>query len=109
MCKTAAQRKDAHVIGTAVASKSMLIVTHNTKDFSPAVLTRYGLSKSMPDEFCVDLLASRPAELLEGICRHRTSLKRAPMSEARYIAHLAEVTFGMPTFARALAPWQDAI
>jgi hypothetical protein len=31
------------------------------------------------------------------------------MSEARYIAHLAEVTFGMPKFARALAPWQDAI
>jgi hypothetical protein len=59
MCKTVAQRKDAHVIGTAVTSKSMLIVTHNTKDFSPAVLNRYGLSRSRPDEFCVDLISNR--------------------------------------------------
>jgi hypothetical protein len=87
----------------------MLIVTHNTKDFSPAVLNRFGLSKSRPDEFCVDLLVNRQAELLEGVRRHRASLKRAPMNEARYIAHLAEATLGMPKFARALAPWQDTI
>jgi hypothetical protein len=31
------------------------------------------------------------------------------MNEARYITHLAEATFGMPKFARALTPWQDAI
>jgi predicted nucleic acid-binding protein len=109
LCKTAAQRKDAHVIATAIAAKSMVILTHNTKDFSAAVLNRYGLSKIKPDEFCVDLLASRRAELLEGIRRHRASLKRSPMSQSDYIHYLAEAIFGMPQFAKSLALFQGAL
>src|ERR1019366_8166052 len=65
--KTAAQRKDAHVVATAVIAKAAVIVTHNIKDFSPEVLSRYGLAKVRPDAFCVGLLASHETRVLAGI------------------------------------------
>ena len=56
--KTAAQRKDAHVVATAVIAKVAVIVTHNIKDFAPEVRGRYGLAKVRPDAFCVGLLST---------------------------------------------------
>ena len=43
------------------------VVTHNIKDFSPQVLSRYGLAKVRPDAFCVGLLASHETRVLAGI------------------------------------------
>src|SRR5258708_5424271 len=94
--KTAAQRKDAHVVATAVVTKAAVIVTHNIKDFSPEVLGRYGLAKVRLDAFCVGLLASHATQVLAGIRKHRANLRRTPMSSAQYIGHLAEDRLGMP-------------
>jgi hypothetical protein len=69
MCKTAAQRKDAHVVAAAVKGKASLIVTHNIKDFSPQVLSHYHLSKIRPDSFCVDLLVIKNANDSDAVCR----------------------------------------
>lgn len=49
MCRTPAQRKDAHVVATAVKAKASTIVTYNIKDFTPAVIQHYGLAKIRPD------------------------------------------------------------
>jgi hypothetical protein len=65
--KTAARRKDAHVVATAVNAKEAVIVTHNIRDFSPEVLSRYGLTKIRPDAFCVGLLAGHETQVLAGI------------------------------------------
>jgi predicted nucleic acid-binding protein len=108
-CRTAAQKKDAHVVATAVGAKATVIVTHNIKDFSPDVLGRYGLAKSRPDAFCVGLLAKHEAQVLIGIRMHRTNLRRTPMSPTQYIDHLAEDRLGMPRFARSLAALGRAI
>ncbi len=51
MSRTAAQRKDAHVVATAVIAKATVIVTHNVKDFAPHVLGHYGMVKVRPDPF----------------------------------------------------------
>ncbi len=107
--KTAAQRKDAHVAATAVIAKATVIVTHNIKDFSPAVLSQYSLGKVRPDAFCVRLLASHEPQVLAGIRMHRASLRQTPMSPTQYIDHLAEDRMGMPGLAHALASLGRAI
>jgi predicted nucleic acid-binding protein len=107
--KTAAQRKDAHVVATAVIAKAAVIVTHNIRDFSPAVLDRYGLAKVRPNAFCVGLLASHETQVLAGIRMHRANLRRTPISPAQYIDHLAEDRLGMPRLALALASLGRAI
>jgi predicted nucleic acid-binding protein len=109
LSRTAAQRKDAHVVATAVAARATLIITHNIRDFSPQVLSHYGLSKVRPDPFCVDLLASHQAQVLAGLRAHRASLRRTPLSAARYIDHLADDKLGMPGLALALAPHGGSI
>jgi len=104
LSKTAAQRKDAHVVATAVAAKATVIVTHNVKDFAPSVLERYGLTKSRPDAFCVGLLARGQTAVLAGIRTHRASLRRTPMSAAEYVGRLDGNRLGLPKLANALAP-----
>ena len=103
MCRTAAQRGDAHVVAAAVTAKATVIVTHNIKDFAPQVLDRYGLSKARPDTFCMGLLASHQAQVLAGVRAHRASLKRIPMTPVQYVGHLADGRLGMPRLAHALA------
>jgi PIN domain len=107
--KTAAQRKDAHVVATATIARAAVIVTHNIKDFSPDVLSRYGLAKVRPDAFCVGLLTGHETEVLAGIRMRRSTLRRTPMSAAQYINHLAEHRLGMPRLALALATLGRAI
>lgn len=107
--KTAAQRKDAHVVATAVIARAAVIVTHNIRDFSPEVLSHYELAKARPDAFCVGLLAGYPTQVLAGIRMHRANLRRTPMSPAQYIDYLADGRLGMPRLAVALASLGRAI
>jgi hypothetical protein len=109
LSKTAAQRRDAHVVATAVVAKAAVIMTHNIKDFAPQALSHYGLSKIRPDPFSVNLLASHQAQVLAGIRAHRASLRRTPMSAAQYIGHLADDKLGIPRLAVALAPHEGSI
>jgi hypothetical protein len=102
MCRTPAQCKDAHVVATAVTAKASTIVTHNIKDFAPAVIQHYRLSKVRPDGFCVDLLADGQAEVLGGLRGHRNSLKRRPMDPAEYVAYLSTPDLGLTRFCRRL-------
>jgi hypothetical protein len=107
--KTPAQRKDAYVVATAVIAKEAVIVTHNIRDFSPEVLSRYGVAKVRPGAFCVVLLAGHETQVLAGIRMQRGNLGRTPMSPTRYIDHLAEDRLGMPRLALALASLAWAI
>jgi hypothetical protein len=109
MSKTAAQKKDAHVVAAAVTAKGAVIVTHNVKDFAPQVLSHYGLAKVRPDPFCLGLLASHETQVIAGIRMHRASLRRSRMSPAQYIDCLADDRLGMPRFALALALHEGAI
>jgi hypothetical protein len=102
MCRTPAQRKDAHVVATAVWAKASTIVTHNIEDFAPMVMQHYGLAKIRPDAFCVELLANRQAEVLAGLREHRNSLKRPQMDPAQYVTHLSTPDLGLTRFSRRL-------
>lgn len=108
-CKTAAQRKDARVVATAVKARAALIVTHNIKGFAQPVPDYRHLSKIRPDPFCLDLLENRQSEAVAGIQAHRSSLKRTPMSPEEYLDYLADEKLGLPKFAKALLPDAELI
>ncbi len=48
VCRLARQRKDAHVVATAIAAEATVIVTDNLRDFAPDVLAAYNLRKAAP-------------------------------------------------------------
>ena len=103
MSKTAAQRKDAHGVATAVIAKAAVIVTHTIKDFSPEVPAgmawpKSGLTPSARG--CSRVLRRRSS--LEYVCT-RPNLGRTPMLPAQYNDYLAEDRLGMPGLALALA------
>jgi predicted nucleic acid-binding protein len=108
-CRNAAQRNDAHVVATAVAAGATVIVTHNIKDFAPAVLSRHGMSKIRADPFCVELLAANQARVLAGLRAHRASMRRTPMGPDQYLAHLDGDKLAMRKLARALMPHRGSI
>jgi predicted nucleic acid-binding protein len=109
LCKTAAQRKDAHVMATAISAKADVIVTHNIKDFATAALAKFEVSKVRPDGFCVQLLEAQTEKVLSGVRAHRASLKRAEFSPAGYLEYLAHEKSGVPKFALALEPYLSGI
>jgi len=88
-CKNDAQRKDAHVIGTAVSSGATLIVTDNIGDFPQNILDTYGIRKLRPDNFCVELFELFPAAVIDGARRHRATLRRTSPDVDEYLSFLA--------------------
>ncbi|HQT77144.1 MAG: hypothetical protein B7Z80_05235 [Rhodospirillales bacterium 20-64-7] len=102
LCRTAAQRKDAHVVATAVDAKADVIVTTNVKDFDPDILRHYGLTKQRPDAFLVGLLATGQAQVLAGVQAHRASLKRTNPTVGQYLTDLASPKLEVPWFSRSL-------
>jgi len=109
LCTTAPQRKDAHVMATAISAKAEVIVTHNIKDFASSALAKFELSKVRPDSFCVQLLEAQTEKVLNGVRAHRASLKRAAFAPAGYLEYLAHEKSGLPKFAAALEPYSDRI
>ena len=105
LCRTKAQRKDAHVVATAIAAEAGTVATFNTRDFAPAVLRRYGLVASTPDAFLVELLAAHQARVLAGVQTHRASLKRTRPAVSDYLDGLASAKAEVPGFSNALRPY----
>ena len=97
------------MVATAVKARASTIVTHNIKDFAPAVIQHYGLAKIRPDAFCVDLLANRQAEVPAGLREHRNSLKRTPMDPVQYVTHLSTSALGLTRFAQRLQAHLGAV
>lgn len=102
LCRTKAQRKDAHVVATAIAAEAGTVATFNTRDFAPAVLRRYGLTASTPDAFLLDLLAADQEHVLAGVRTHRASLKRTRPAVGDYLDGLAGPKVEVPGFSNAL-------
>lgn len=102
MCVTARERKDAHVVATAVAAHATVIVTENLQDFRLSVLARYRLKKLSADAFCMSLFAARPMDVIGGARAHRLSMSRPAYDTTAYLAFLAGKA-ELPMTASALA------
>jgi hypothetical protein len=101
-CRSAEQRKDAHVVATALQARAGTIVTHNIPDFYQVILDEYGLIKRRPDVFLVELISTHPPLIIAGAKAHRASLKTPALSVDDYLAELAGAKASVPKFARAL-------
>jgi hypothetical protein len=99
LCRSEAQRKDAHVVATALAAEARWIVTDNIGDFPCRLLAPLGLRALRPDAFCAALIACDPARVLAAAAAHRAALPPAPGHAAR----LAERRMSLPGTARWLA------
>ncbi|MFC7472991.1 PIN domain-containing protein [Dankookia sp. GCM10030260] len=99
LCRSAAQRKDAHVVATALAAEARWIVTDNTADFPRRLLAPLGLRALRPDAFCAELLALDPARALAAAAAHRARLPPG----ADHPALLADRRMSLPRTARWLA------
>lgn len=109
LCRTDAQRKDAHVIATAIAAGAAVIVTENTTDFPDDILARYELRASTADDFCADLYRREPAAMLAGTRAHRASLRRPAYDADQYLDFLADRKFGMIQTASLLRPHRQEL
>jgi predicted nucleic acid-binding protein len=103
------QRKDAHVVATAVAAKADTIVTHNIPDFHVPTLQGYGLRKMRPDAFFLELLGTHQARVLAGVKAHRASLLRNSPTLDEYLKELAGPKVVAPRFAKALEAHKASI
>lgn len=104
VCRLARQRKDAHVVATAIAAEATVIVTDNLRDFAPDVLAAYKLRKGRPETFCLELVKTRRDETLAGIRNHRASMTRTPLSPEEYLAYL-DTEMGLSRLSRVLAAY----
>jgi hypothetical protein len=98
-CRSAAQRKDAHVVAAALAAEASWIVTDNTADFPRRLLAPLGLRALRPDAFCELLLGIDPARVVAAAAAHRAGLP--PVAD--YLALLAGRRMSLPRTARWLA------
>lgn len=101
-CGNQAQRKDAHVIMTAVVAEAATIVTLNPDDFAPDVLAHFNLRKESPDEFLARLFPTMTNEFIAGARAQRQRLKAPPYEAAAFLAHIAGI--GFPKSAGLLTP-----
>src|SRR6202012_1466669 len=95
LCRTDAQRKDAHVIATAIVTEADVILTENIADFPADLLSHYGLRASAADDFCIGLYRREPATMLAGVRAHRASLQRPAYDPDQYNDFLANPKFGL--------------
>ncbi|MBM3868551.1 MAG: PIN domain-containing protein [Verrucomicrobia bacterium] len=90
------QAKDRHVLGTAIVSEAGTIVTFNLRDFPVPALSPWGIQAKHPDAFVLELLRSRPVDMLakvEGMARRHGTAKT-----------LEKLRRDLPAFASTLGP-----
>lgn len=99
---TDAQRKDVHVVATAVSGDADIIVTHNARDFPDTILGAYGLMVRPPDWFCAGLLANTPERVLAGARAHRISMTRPAYAVDAYLDLITGPRAGLIRTAKLL-------
>jgi hypothetical protein len=108
LCASDAERKDAHVVMTAIMAEASTIVTFNGRDFPERILSRYGLQAEEPDAFCGRIFPARAAQFVAGARKQRARLRKPARDPDDYLRHLGDA-LGMPRTAGFLAPYRNEI
>lgn len=88
LCASDAERKDAHVVMTAIVADASTIVTFNDRDFPGRILSCYGLRAERPDVFCERIFPARAAQFVAGAREQRARLKKPARDPDDYLRHL---------------------
>lgn len=108
-CRNESERKDAHVVATAVAARATVIVTDNLPDFPTAILDRYGLAKMKPDKFSQEQFHGHSSLVIAAARTHRESMTRPPYSQGAYLDLLGGPKLGLPGLAGLLFPHKNVL
>lgn len=76
---------DRHVLAAAITGRCDVIVTFNQKDFPDSALQPFGVEKQDPDTFLLHQLDLSPGKFLNAVRKHRSRLKKPPMSQEQYL------------------------
>jgi PIN domain len=109
-CTTAAERKGAHVLATALSARAAVIVTDASFCLSE-VMSKvwHDTAVLTPDAWCLELLDRHEAAVLEGGREHRASLGQGDGSVDEWLARLREPLAGLTGTANRLAGLRDRL
>ena len=85
---------DRHVVATAVAAGADRIVTANLSDFPADALRPLGIEAVHPDAFVMSLMEADPKAVTAVLRKHRSGLRRPPLTAAEYLGHLERAGLG---------------
>jgi predicted nucleic acid-binding protein len=100
-------QNDRHVLAAAIEARASVIVTLNLVDFPKCALAPYGIRPLSPDAFLDAAFAQQSDRFLQGIQKHRASLKNPPQSIEEYLTTLKNQ--GLTSVAERLNGYSDAI
>jgi predicted nucleic acid-binding protein len=109
-CTTPAERKNAHVLATALSARAAVIVTDASFGLTE-VMSKiwHDTAVLTPDGWCMELLDRHEPSVLEGCRAHRASLTRGNTSIDGWLALLREPHVGLPRTADCVAGIRDRL
>jgi hypothetical protein len=109
-CTTAAERKAAHVLATALSARAAVIVTDTSFCLSEVMAKLWHDTAVLsPDDWCLELLDRHETAVLEGSRAHRSSLAQSDGSVDAWLALLREPQVGLTATASRLAAFRDRL
>lgn len=91
---------DEHVLAAAVSADADVIVTHNVRDFPPAILSPLGIEARHPDAFLLDMSALSADAFAEAVREDFEHYTSPALTFERYVADL--IRAGVPETARTI-------
>lgn len=85
---------DRHVVAAAIRAGASVVVTFNLRDFPEAELARHGMTALHPDVFALELLARRPAVVLDVLANQAADLRSPPHSTLDVVTSLEKCGLG---------------
>ena len=92
-------KKDRHVLATAIRSSAQTIVTFNLKHFPPDMLTAYDIEALHPDEFLVNQFHLDSGVVINKFAEQATTVSRTVEQQLSTF----QQTRVLPLFTQALA------
>jgi hypothetical protein len=109
-CTTPAERRNAHVLATALSARAAVIVTDGSFCLTEVMSKLWHDTAILsPDAWCMELLDRRETAVLEGSRAHRASLARGDMPVDSWLALLRDPRVGLPRTAERLGGFRDQI
>ena len=109
-CTTATERKNAHVLATALSARAAVIVTDASFCLTEVMSKLWHDTAVLsPDAWCLELLDRDEAGVLEGGRAHRASLQRGDRSTDGWLALLRAPHVGLTSTADRLFALRDQL
>jgi predicted nucleic acid-binding protein len=102
--ETGIDKKDHHVVTTAIRSNSQVIVTYNTKHFPVGDLEKFSIEIQTPDVFLINILQLSFKTVLDVYCETEKSFKNPPILREELLLRLKN---RVPDFTDTIAPYLD--